>query len=67
MSLTQYSFLDAYNPWWGDGEAAFASLLEFHHDVFCRWRTLSINPLRPKPVVAQMARLTPSEYTFRKI
>lgn len=34
MSLTQYSFLDAYNPWWNDGEAAFAGLPEFHRDVF---------------------------------
>ncbi len=34
MSLTQYSFLDAYNPWWSDGEAAFAGLPEFHRDVF---------------------------------
>src|SRR3989338_474518 len=34
MSLTQYHFLDAYNPWWGDGEAAFAGLPEFHRDVF---------------------------------
>ncbi len=34
MSLTQYSFLDAYNPWWNDGEVAFAGLPEFHRDVF---------------------------------
>ncbi len=34
MSLTQYPFLDAYNPWWSDGEAAFAGLPEFHRDVF---------------------------------
>jgi len=34
MSLTQYSFLDAYNPWWNDGKAAFAGLPEFHRDVF---------------------------------
>lgn len=34
MSLAQYSFLDAYNPWWNDGEAAFAGLPEFHRDVF---------------------------------
>jgi predicted AAA+ superfamily ATPase len=34
MSLTQYQFLDAYNPWWNDGEAAFAGLPEFHRDVF---------------------------------
>ena len=34
MSLTQYSFLDAYNPWWNDGAAAFAGLPEFHRDVF---------------------------------
>lgn len=34
MSLNQYSFLDAYNPWWNDGEAAFAGLPEFHRDVF---------------------------------
>lgn len=34
MSLTQYPFLATYNPWWNDGEAAFASLPEFHRDVF---------------------------------
>lgn len=34
MSLTQYPFLDTYNPWWKDGEAAFAGLPEFHRDVF---------------------------------
>ncbi len=34
MSLTQYLFLDAYNPWWSDGGAAFAGLPEFHRDVF---------------------------------
>ena len=34
MSLTQYPFLDTYNPWWDDGEAAFAGLPEFHRDVF---------------------------------
>ncbi len=34
MPLTQYSFLDAYNPWWNDGEAAFAGVPEFHRDVF---------------------------------
>ncbi|MFZ2300514.1 MAG: ATP-binding protein [Gallionella sp.] len=34
MSLTQYSFLDAYNPWWSDGETAFAGVPEFHRDVF---------------------------------
>lgn len=34
MSLTQYPFLDTYNPWWNDGEAAFAGLPEFHRDVF---------------------------------
>ncbi|MBI5007959.1 MAG: ATP-binding protein [Nitrosomonadales bacterium] len=34
MSLTQYQFLDAYNPWWNGGEAAFAGLPEFHRDVF---------------------------------
>jgi predicted AAA+ superfamily ATPase len=34
MPLTQYHFLDAYNPWWSDGEAAFANLPEFHRDVF---------------------------------
>ena len=34
MSLTKYNFLDAYNPWWNDGEAAFAGLPEFHRDVF---------------------------------
>lgn len=34
MSLSQYKFLDAYNPWWSDGEAAFAGLPEFHRDVF---------------------------------
>ncbi len=34
MSLSQYQFLDAYNPWWNDGEAAFAGLPEFHRDVF---------------------------------
>lgn len=34
MLLTQYSFLDAYNPWWSDGETAFAGLPEFHRDVF---------------------------------
>lgn len=34
MSLTQYHFLDAYNPWWSDGDAAFAGLPEFHRDVF---------------------------------
>ncbi len=34
MSLTQYQFLDAYNPWWNDGEAAFAGLPEFHREVF---------------------------------
>ena len=34
MSLTQYSFLDTYNPWWDDGEAVFAGLPEFHRDVF---------------------------------
>ena len=26
--------MDAYNPWWNDGEAAFAGLPEFHRDVF---------------------------------
>lgn len=34
MSLTQYQFLDAYNPWWKDGETAFAGLPDFHRDVF---------------------------------
>ncbi len=34
MSLTQYPFLDTYNPWWNDGEAAFAGVPEFHRDVF---------------------------------
>ena len=34
MSLTQYPFLDTYNPWWTDGETAFAGLPEFHRDVF---------------------------------
>jgi predicted AAA+ superfamily ATPase len=34
MSLTQYPFLNTYNPWWNDGEAAFAGLPEFHRDVF---------------------------------
>lgn len=34
MSLTQYPFLDTYNPWWTDGEAVFAGLPEFHRDVF---------------------------------
>lgn len=34
MSLTQYPFLDTYNPWWNDGEAAFAGLPDFHRDVF---------------------------------
>src|SRR3989338_2689422 len=34
MSLTQYHFLDTYNPWWTDGETAFAGLPEFHRDVF---------------------------------
>ncbi len=34
MSLAQYSFLDAYNPWWNNGETAFAGLPEFHRDVF---------------------------------
>lgn len=34
MSLAQYNFLDAYNPWWSDGETAFAGLPEFHRDVF---------------------------------
>lgn len=34
MSLTQYTFLDTYNPWWRDGEASFAGLPEFHRDVF---------------------------------
>ena len=34
MSLTQYPFLAAYNPWWGDGEAVFAGLPDFHRDVF---------------------------------
>lgn len=34
MSLTQYSFLDAYNPWWNNGETAFVGLPEFHRDVF---------------------------------
>jgi predicted AAA+ superfamily ATPase len=34
MSLTQYPFLDTYNPWWSNGEAAFAGLPEFHRDVF---------------------------------
>lgn len=34
MSLTQYSFLDAYNLWWNDSETAFAGLPEFHRDVF---------------------------------
>lgn len=34
MSLTQYQFLDAYNPWWSDGETTFAGLPEFHRDVF---------------------------------
>ena len=34
MLLTQYPFLETYNPWWNDGEAAFAGLPEFHRDVF---------------------------------
>lgn len=34
MSLTQYPFLDTYNPWWSDGETAFAGLPDFHRDVF---------------------------------
>lgn len=34
MSLTQYPFLDTYNPWWADGETVFAGLPEFHRDVF---------------------------------
>lgn len=34
MSLTQYPFLDTYNPWWNDGETSFAGLPEFHRDVF---------------------------------
>lgn len=34
MSLAQYPFLDAYNPWWSDGEAAFVGLPDFHRDVF---------------------------------
>ena len=34
MSLTKYQFLGAYNPWWKDGEPAFAGLPEFHRDVF---------------------------------
>lgn len=34
MLLTEYPFLDTYNPWWNDGEAAFAGLPEFHRDVF---------------------------------
>jgi predicted AAA+ superfamily ATPase len=34
MSLSKYSFLDTYNPWWTNGEAAFASLPDFHRDVF---------------------------------
>lgn len=34
MSLAQYSFLDAYNPWWSNGETAFAGLPDFHRDVF---------------------------------
>lgn len=34
MSLTQYPFLDTYNPWWNDGGAVFADLPEFHRDVF---------------------------------
>ncbi len=34
MSLTQYNFLDTYNPWWNGGEAAFTGLPEFHRDVF---------------------------------
>lgn len=34
MSLTQYPFLDPYNPWWNDGGSAFAGLPEFHRDVF---------------------------------
>lgn len=34
MSLSKYSFLDTYNPWWADGDAVFAGLPEFHRDVF---------------------------------
>ncbi|MBI4937868.1 MAG: ATP-binding protein [Nitrosomonadales bacterium] len=34
MSLAQYNFLDAYNPWWSNGETAFAGLPDFHRDVF---------------------------------
>lgn len=34
MSLDQYTFLEAYNPWWKDGQTAFAGLPEFHRDVF---------------------------------
>lgn len=34
MSLTQYPFLDTYNPWWNDGGATFAGLPGFHRDVF---------------------------------
>lgn len=34
MSLTQYPFLETYNPWWGNGQAAFAGLPDFHRDVF---------------------------------
>lgn len=34
MSLSQYPFLNTYNPWWSDGEAAFSGLPEFHRDVF---------------------------------
>lgn len=34
MSLTDYPFLEPYNPWWRDGDAAFAELPEFHRDVF---------------------------------
>lgn len=34
MLLSQYPFLDTYNPWWIDGDAAFTGLPEFHRDVF---------------------------------
>jgi len=34
MSLTQYPFLNTYNPWWQDGGITFSGLPMFRRDVF---------------------------------